>query len=346
MLVEVCADDVERAALPVPVIVEGPSEGAPSGIAAVLTVGAATLGEARRAGRRACWTAFDHAVPRAGSVRVRLAEVDGVAPVHVTARVHVRGAPRSGGSLARWLALVGALGGAVSLALRPAGPGVGSTELARWRSLGALIVGLAAAVGAAQAVRYVGDDSALHGLARGLLLGVAEVALALGLAGGLTLRTELRGADVLGMVSPRAASLALLLSPAAGAFCAVGAVVALRLFPSPPGAAPIEAFVARPSGMLAFALLAAVVPIAEELFFRGLVYGTARRALGMPAAFALSVGLFLAAHAPQDWGSWGGLAAVALVGLTTTTLRAVTGSLAAPMLAHLVYNALLTASVM
>ena len=345
VLVEVCADDVERAALPVPVIVESPSEAATTGIAAVLTVGAATLGEARRAGRSACWTAFDRVVPRAGSVRVRLAEVEGVGPLHVTARVHVRGAPRSGGPLARWLALVGALGVASSLALRAVSPGGVARTLARWKPLVALVVGVAAAVGAAQAVRYVGDDSALHGLARGLLLGGVETALALGLAMALTRRTELRGADVLGMVSPRGGSLALLLSPAAGAFCAVGAVVALRLLPSPPGAAPIEAFVARPSGMLAFALLAAVVPLAEEMFFRGLVYGNAQRALGMPAAFALSVGLFLAAHAPQDWGSWGGLVAVALVGLTTTTLRAVTGSLAAPMLAHLVYNALLTASV-
>jgi membrane protease YdiL (CAAX protease family) len=346
VLVEVCSVDAEHAAAPVAAIVEAPSEGAETEIVAVVTIGAATLDTARRAGSRACWTPYEQVAPRAGRVRVRLADAEGAAALRVTGSIHVRDARCAAARPALWLAFFGALGLASALALRPSSSSAELSVLPRGRALLALLAGVAGAAAVAEAVRYVGDGGALHGLTRGLLLGAAELGLALGLAAWLVRRAEVSLAGVLGAVPPRGGAISLLSTPAVGAACAVTAVFALRFFPSPPGEVPIEAFVARPSGMLAFALLAVVVPVAEELFFRGFVYGTARRALGAPAAFVLSAGLFFAAHAPQDWGSVGGLLSVALIALATTTLRAATGSVATAMLAHLVYNGLLTASAM
>lgn len=344
VLVEVCASDVQRSPLPVPVIIEAPNERGESTIVAVLTVGAATLDSARRADGNACWTAYEHVVSGGGIVRAHIADDERVEAPPVTGRIHVRDAPGWSSRPALLLALVGALGLAASLAMRGRASSPQLASVARGPVMLALFTGLALGAGAAQAVRYVGDGSALLGLARGLILGAAEIAIAVALASWLARRTELSVGEVLGAVQPRGGALALLLTPIAGTLCAFAGVFALRLVPSTGGAAPIEVFVARPSGMLAFALLAVVVPISEELFFRGFVYGTAHRALGAPAAFALSAGLFVAAHAPQDWGSWGGLVAVALVGLVTTSLRATTRSVAVPMLAHLVYNGLLAAS--
>jgi membrane protease YdiL (CAAX protease family) len=115
------------------------------------------------------------------------------------------------------------------------------------------------------------------------------------------------------------------------------------------GEAPIEAFVAWPSGLLSFGTLAVVAPVAEEVFFRGFVFGAiddgrwgGRRAL----AFLLAWSLFALAHLQQVWGNWGGLLAVTTAGLVFTSLRALSGSTLVPALAHLVYNALLSVSVL
>ncbi len=123
----------------------------------------------------------------------------------------------------------------------------------------------------------------------------------------------------------------------------MAATALLRFVPGSPIDAPIEVFVARPSGALAFGAMALAVPLAEEVFFRGFVHGSAARALGAPAAVVASSTLFVLAHAPQAWGAWGGLGAVALLGTTLALLRAVTGSCATTMLAHLAYNVVLTA---
>jgi membrane protease YdiL (CAAX protease family) len=115
------------------------------------------------------------------------------------------------------------------------------------------------------------------------------------------------------------------------------------------GEAPIEAFVSWPSGLLSFSALAVVAPIAEEVFFRGFVFGTidngqwgGRRALACVASF----GLFAGAHWEQVQGNWGGLLSVTMAGVVFTLLRAISGSTLVPAIAHLTYNALLSASVL
>ena len=90
------------------------------------------------------------------------------------------------------------------------------------------------------------------------------------------------------------------------------------------------------------ACVAVVVPLAEELFFRGFVYGTAERWKGANAATVASIVLFAVVHLPQQWGAWGAFASVTLTGVVLTLLRRATGSTLVPALAHVAHNALIT----
>jgi membrane protease YdiL (CAAX protease family) len=114
------------------------------------------------------------------------------------------------------------------------------------------------------------------------------------------------------------------------------AELALRLTPST-GEAPIQTFVSWPSGMLCFAALGVLLPAGEEVFFRGYLYRAAL-AFGRGAAFVLTLLLFVALHAEQSWGNWGGLLAIAITGAVLTALRAASGSALIPAIAHVLYN--------
>jgi len=106
------------------------------------------------------------------------------------------------------------------------------------------------------------------------------------------------------------------------------------------GEAPITTFIAAPSGALAFALMGLLSPLAEELFFRGFVYGAFER-FGTAMASLMSVVLFAALHYVQTSGSLGAFVAIALAGCLFTALRALTGSVHASVIAHFAYNAAL-----
>jgi membrane protease YdiL (CAAX protease family) len=116
--------------------------------------------------------------------------------------------------------------------------------------------------------------------------------------------------------------------------------IALRVVPST-SEAPIESFVSWPSGLLAFAAMGVIAPIAEELFFRGFLYRIALP-FGRVPACTITLGLFIVLHLAQSWGNWGGVLAVALTGLVLTVLRASSGSVLPSALAHVLYNAALS----
>jgi membrane protease YdiL (CAAX protease family) len=152
-------------------------------------------------------------------------------------------------------------------------------------------------------------------------------------------------ARTLAMQTPRAA---LALEPPARPLLWVGAALlsaallyssaelTLRLIPST-GEAPIQTFVSWPSGMLCFAALGVLLPAGEEVFFRGYLYRAAL-GLGRGAAFVLTLLLFIALHAEQSWGNWGGLLSIAIAGVVLTALRAASGSALIPAIAHVLYN--------
>jgi membrane protease YdiL (CAAX protease family) len=140
----------------------------------------------------------------------------------------------------------------------------------------------------------------------------------------------------LGLAGPRRIALWIGAAVAVAALLVAAARVSLEVVPAT-SEAPIQSFVSWPSGLLCFAALGVLLPIGEELFFRGYLYRAAL-SLGRGAAFWITVVLFVALHAEQSWGNWGGLVAVAVTGLALTGLRARSGSVLIPALAHVLYN--------
>lgn len=85
--------------------------------------------------------------------------------------------------------------------------------------------------------------------------------------------------------------------------------------------------------VLLVALVGVVVPIGEEMFFRGLAYGAFRRALGRHAAVLASAVFFAAAHVqPVEF------LPILILGMILAYLYEYTGSLVPGMIAHAVNN--------
>lgn len=198
-----------------------------------------------------------------------------------------------------------------------------------WRAWLGVALGLGALV--------VGSNLPLYGpslaLVRAAGMALAQFAVAFGSARwlGRTAATAGLGLDVAPPVVP-----GLLLAGLSSVLLVASAELSAALLPTT-GEAPIQTFISWPSGMLGFALIGVMLPVAEEVFFRGYVYGVALR-LGRPAAFAITVLCFGALHAQQSWGNWGGLFAIFLTGCVLTALRALTGSTLLGALSHLGYN--------
>lgn len=164
-------------------------------------------------------------------------------------------------------------------------------------------------------------------------LALVEVGVALGLAPGAGLGAKL---EVLGLGAPRRAWAWLPAALVAGVGLRFIAQYALRLVPAT-GESAVQAFVSWPSGLLSFACLAVLVPLAEEVFFRGLVFGVVeRRSRGL--AFAMAGSLFVLAHLPQTWGQWGALVSLACTGFALSGLRWASRSTLVSATAHLVFN--------
>ncbi len=206
------------------------------------------------------------------------------------------------------------------------------------RALTRVGAGLAILLLAGTAIAFVPIGGATAALFRGLLLAAVQV-----LAAALLVHAARRErAAALGMTRPTRALIALGLAPVIGVGLFYLGGLAARAIPST-GEAPVEAIVSWPSGTLAVALIAVVVPIAEELFFRGFLYGTLARRFGEAVAFVATVLLFALAHLPQEWGAFGSLASIFIAGVGFTALRWWTGSSLAPTLAHLAHNTLIVA---
>ncbi len=299
------------------------------------------LALSRRGGGRACVTVARGAVPEDGRYAVE-ALWDGAVPaaildVPLRARVLARAPLGPLDRVAVVLSLFGAFALVLALAFGARPPREVDVTGGRMDAGLRLVSAVALVVGAAAAIAAVPWEGAAVSLAAGLGFAVVEVAVAFALVSASP-----RG-EALGVVRPTLGWGRVVLGTAVVALVLAGAArVAVALVPST-GEAPIQTFVAWPSGLLSFALLAVLVPLAEEVFFRGFVYGVALR-LGRVAAFALAAGLFVAAHAPQVWGGWGGLVAVTITGLGLTALRAASGSILPGAAAHLAYNTLLAAT--
>jgi uncharacterized protein len=82
-----------------------------------------------------------------------------------------------------------------------------------------------------------------------------------------------------------------------------------------------------------------IAPWAEELIFRGFLFGIFERRAGLWFAIGVTALLFGGLHVPEYWGAWNHIILISLVGLTFSLARGLTGSLAPSVILHLAYNA-------
>jgi membrane protease YdiL (CAAX protease family) len=152
---------------------------------------------------------------------------------------------------------------------------------------------------------------------------------------------------------------------AIGLFGAAGAALAMfvlalsSLLPET-GKPPIEELLKFPATMVLYSTLGILVaPFVEEVLFRGFIYPVLERVAakllgfyqtsgGTKGGFPVEGGkilavivtaiLFVLLHVGQLWGSLQGILLILLVGLTLSTVRAVTGSIKPGFIIHLAYN--------
>lgn len=109
---------------------------------------------------------------------------------------------------------------------------------------------------------------------------------------------------------------------------------------------PMEAFfkTALRAWILSIAAMT-LVPLMEELFFRGFLYPVLARRLGVIVAVLFTALSFTAIHVPQLADphmplatSWGPVLLIFIIGLALTIVRATKNSVAAGVLVHMAYN--------
>lgn len=93
--------------------------------------------------------------------------------------------------------------------------------------------------------------------------------------------------------------------------------------------------------MAAFGL--AVAPLAEELFFRGLLFPVLVRTMGQVAAVVATGAMFSLMHRNQLAWAWAPMLVLFGVGMVLTTVRARSDSVAASWITHVAYNGTLFA---
>lgn len=85
-------------------------------------------------------------------------------------------------------------------------------------------------------------------------------------------------------------------------------------------------------------LAVGTAPFVEEFMYRGLLYAPLQKLAGAPIAVFLVLVLFTIIHVPQYWPNVGVIAAVALLSIVLTTVRAYTHRLLPCIIIHLVFN--------
>jgi membrane protease YdiL (CAAX protease family) len=79
-------------------------------------------------------------------------------------------------------------------------------------------------------------------------------------------------------------------------------------------------------------------PLVEELIYRGVLYSALHRLVGVSPAVIIVLGVFTLIHVPQYWPNVGVIAAVGLLSVSLTIIRARTGYLLPCVVIHLVFN--------
>ncbi|HUU82411.1 MAG TPA: CPBP family intramembrane glutamic endopeptidase [Phycisphaerae bacterium] len=109
------------------------------------------------------------------------------------------------------------------------------------------------------------------------------------------------------------------------------------------GESPLAEMVSTPEGLTAFTIIALVVPLFEELYYRGFLFPILSKTLGASWGVLIVTLWFGGVHSFQLAGDWIGIPIVMAMGLIWTLQRHYTGSLLPSILTHWTYNACLIA---
>jgi hypothetical protein len=95
-------------------------------------------------------------------------------------------------------------------------------------------------------------------------------------------------------------------------------------------------------GLLAVILAVVVAPVAEELYFRGILYRSVRDPYGVGLGTAVSAGLFgLAHYVPADGlGVWVLPLVMIVTGIALAQIYERSGTIVAPIVTHMAFNAI------
>jgi hypothetical protein len=85
-------------------------------------------------------------------------------------------------------------------------------------------------------------------------------------------------------------------------------------------------------------LAAATAPLAEELVYRGVLYSAFERVTGAICAVIIVSTMFAGVHIYQYYNNFGVIAVIALLSISLTLVRALTGRLLPCFVMHLVFN--------
>jgi membrane protease YdiL (CAAX protease family) len=85
-------------------------------------------------------------------------------------------------------------------------------------------------------------------------------------------------------------------------------------------------------------LAVGTAPFVEELIYRGVLYAALQRLVGVPGAVITVLALFTVIHVPQYWPNVGVIAAVALLSIVLTVVRAYSRRLLPCVVIHLIFN--------
>lgn len=102
---------------------------------------------------------------------------------------------------------------------------------------------------------------------------------------------------------------------------------------------PLEKAISTFPSFLAFVFCAiSIVPVTEEIFFRGYVYPAIEKERGIIFGLIITAVLFGIIHIPQLWGAWQKVTVIFIIGFVLTLIRALTKSTLASIVFHLTYN--------
>jgi len=89
--------------------------------------------------------------------------------------------------------------------------------------------------------------------------------------------------------------------------------------------------------MISF-LAVCTAPFVEEFVYRGVLYAPLQRLAGVKGAVIIVLALFTIIHVPQYWPNAGVIAAVGILSIVLTVIRAYSGRLLPCIVIHLVFN--------